>query len=310
MTILKRISALALALGLFLGVFAPTASAAEELVYGVGFVNATSLNLRAEASTTSSILATAPRGSCVVVLSKEEQWYKVSYDQQEGYMHGDYLQISTQEGADLGFGHVNGTEVNLRTGPGTDFTVVGRASKNESCQVLGISSGWYKVLWREKTCYIRSDYLTLGQAAPEDAESDQSPAGSGTVAASTEVVTGDGILEEAKKYLGVRYVNGGASPSGFDCSGFVYYVLRQCGHAPSRILSEMVKRGTEVEKDALEVGDVVFFANTYGRGISHVGIFSGGGQFIHAPNSRSTVSYSDLTSGYWSDHYYTARRMG
>lgn len=311
MTVLKRIAALALALGLFLGVSAPTASAAEELVYGVGFVNATALNLRAEASTTASILATAPRGSCVVILAKEESWYKVSYDQQEGYMHEDYLQISTQEDADLGYGSVSGTEVNLRTGPGTDFAVVGRASKNESCQVLGISSGWYKVLWREKICYIRSDYLSLGQAAQEDTAADQAPDSSNTAETSpAAVITGDGILEEAQKYLGVRYVNGGASPSGFDCSGFVYYVLRQCGHAPSRILSEMVKQGTEVAKDDLEVGDVVFFSNTYGRGISHVGIYSGGGQFIHAPNSRSTVSYSDLTSGYWSDHYYTARRMG
>ena len=58
-----------------------------------------------------------------------------------------------------------------------------------------------------------------------------------------------------------------------------------------------------------EPGDIVFFANTYASGISHVGIYVGGGQFIHSPNSRSTVSYSDLTSGYWSEHYYGARRM-
>jgi len=53
----------------------------------------------------------------------------------------------------------------------------------------------------------------------------------------------------------------------------------------------------------------VFFANTYGSGLSHVGIYAGNGQFIHAPNSRSVVSYSDLTTGYWANHYYGARRM-
>ena len=55
--------------------------------------------------------------------------------------------------------------------------------------------------------------------------------------------------------------------------------------------------------------DIVFFAGTYANGISHVGIYAGNGQFIHAPNSRSTVSYSDLTTGYWANHYYGAKRM-
>ena len=61
--------------------------------------------------------------------------------------------------------------------------------------------------------------------------------------------------------------------------------------------------------ELLSDADIVFFANTYTTGISHVGIYAGNGQFIHAPNSRSTVSYSDLTSGYWAEHYYGARRV-
>lgn len=121
--------------------------------------------------------------------------------------------------------------------------------------------------------------------------------------------TGQQILDEAKKYLGIRYVYGGASPSGFDCSGFVYYVLKQFGFSPYRTPADQYNQGTAVSKADLQVGDIVFFANTAGRGISHVGIYAGGGQFIHSPNSRSTVSFSDLSSGYWADHYYGARRM-
>ena len=121
--------------------------------------------------------------------------------------------------------------------------------------------------------------------------------------------SGDAVVSEANKYLGTPYVWGGSSPSGFDCSGFVYYVLKQLGFSPYRTPADQYNQGTYVEKGSLQPGDIVFFAGTYASGISHVGIYVGGGQFIHSPNSRSTVSYSDLTSGYWAQHYYGARRM-
>ena len=82
------------------------------------------------------------------------------------------------------------------------------------------------------------------------------------------------------------------------------------GISAYRTPADQYRQGTSVEKSDLQEGDIVFFANTYASGISHVGIYAGNGQFIHAPNSRSTVSYSDLTSGYWAQHYYGARRMG
>ena len=134
--------------------------------------------------------------------------------------------------------------------------------------------------------------------------------GSTSSSGSAVSITGSQILAEAKKYLGTPYVSGGASPSGFDCSGFTYYVLKQLGYSPYRTVADQYQHGTAVSKANLQAGDLVFFANTAGSGLSHVGIYAGNGQFIHAPNSRSTVSYSDLTSGYWAEHYYGARRIG
>ena len=95
MKIIKRISSLVLAMVLTLGTLTITASAASNTMYGIGFVNASSLRLRSEASTNSATVDFAPRNDCVVIISKEGEWYKVNYNLQEGYMHEDNLSVLT-----------------------------------------------------------------------------------------------------------------------------------------------------------------------------------------------------------------------
>lgn len=339
MKITRKIITLMLAMVLSAGILSITASAANDTMYGIGFVNATSLRLRSGPDTNSSTLCMAPSNDCVVVISKSGEWYKVNYNLQEGYMHEDYLDVLTCENAELGYGQITGSGVNLRSGPSTSYGVSAVAAQGDKCYIIGLNNGWYKVIYNSETCYVRSDFVELTEIPYENQASPNSPkffrhgksigtapsaaALNGTASSETsnssssavpeETVgsaTGDEILAEAQKYLGTPYVNGGASPSGFDCSGFVYYVLKQLGYSPYRTPADQYKQGTFVEKSDLQVGDIVFFAGTYASGISHVGIYAGGGQFIHSPNSRSTVSYSDLTSGYWAEHYYGARRIG
>ena len=325
-----RMISLVLIMALMLGAFAITASAAGNVMYGIGFVTATSLRLRSEPNTNSRIVATAPRNECVVVESKQGEWYKVSYNLQEGYMHEDYVSVLTRENAELGYGQVTGSGVNLRSGPSTGHRVVDVAGRGEKVYIIGINDGWYKVIFGSNICYIRSDFVELTEFPYENRQSPHSPkffrGGKSTgVAPSAAALSGkpstppamdhgsasgEQIVAEAKRHLGAPYVYGGASPAGFDCSGFVYYVLKTLGYSPFRTPEDQIRQGTPVEKSQLQPGDIVFFQGTAAAGISHVGIYSGGGQFIHAPNSRSVVSYSDLNSGYWSDHYYGARRMG
>jgi len=333
MNSIRRLFTLMIAMVLFVSCFAVTASAAGTVMHGIGFVNTNSLRLRSEASTTSKILDTAPKNDCVVVISKSGDWYKVNYNLQEGYMHRDYLNVLTRENAELGYGRVTGSGVNLRSGAGTTYRSVGVASKGSKCYILGLNNGWYKVIYNSTVCYIRSDFVELTEIPYENQASPNSPkffrggkstgvtpsagALNGSVSSGSNPsapavpanVTGAQILAEAQKYLGTPYVSGGASPSGFDCSGFVYYVLKQLGFSPNRTPAAQFNQGTAVSKENLQVGDIVFFAGTYTSGISHVGIYAGNGQFIHSPNSRSTVSYSDLTTGYWANHYHGARRM-
>ncbi len=304
----------------------PTMAAENKLMYGIGFVNTEGLRLRSSATTASTALDTASKNDCVVVVAKEGDWYKVVYNLQEGYMYSSYLNVLARENAELGYGEVTGSSVNLRRGAGTAYGVIDIAHKGEKCYIIGINDGWYKVLFEGNTCYIRSDYLKLTEIPYENKDSSNSPkyfrggkaiaslpssgastdSGSGNSSVS---FTGSQIVAKAQQYLGTPYVYGGASPSGFDCSGFTYYVLKSFGYNAYRTPADQYSHGTYVSKSELKDGDLVFFSSTGGASITHVGIYVGNGQFIHSPNSRSVVSYADLTSGYWSNTYYGARRV-
>lgn len=115
------------------------------------------------------------------------------------------------------------------------------------------------------------------------------------------------VVQNAMAYMGVPYVFGGSTPSGFDCSGFVMYVFRGAGISLPRTADVQYEVGTPVEKSELRAGDLVFFT-TYTYGPSHVGISLGGDKFIHASSSKG-VTIDTLNRGYWISTYIGARRV-
>lgn len=115
------------------------------------------------------------------------------------------------------------------------------------------------------------------------------------------------IVAAATDYIGVPYVFGGTSPYGFDCSGYVQYVFAKSGISLPRTADVQYEVGTPISTTDLVTGDLVFFS-TYTYGASHVGIYVGDGQFIHASSSRG-VTIDSLGSSYWSSHYIGARRI-
>jgi peptidoglycan DL-endopeptidase CwlO len=115
--------------------------------------------------------------------------------------------------------------------------------------------------------------------------------------------THSSVVAIAEQYLGVPYRWGGASPSGFDCSGLVMYVFAQVGVSLPHSSYAQYGMGSPVSRDQLQPGDLVFF-----DGLGHVGIYVGGGQFIHAPHTGDVVRISSL-SGWYSSSYVGARRI-
>ncbi|MCA1065349.1 LysM peptidoglycan-binding domain-containing protein [Rossellomorea sp. AcN35-11] len=142
---------------------------------------------------------------------------------------------------------------------------------------------------------LTSDNIYVGQKLSIKGTSD-----SGTQTPSSNVV------DIAKKYVGTPYKWGGTTPSGFDCSGFIYHVFNEAGHSISRTNTDGYYSKSSFISNP-KPGDLVFFENTYKAGISHMGIYLGNGEFIHASDSGVTIS--KLSNTYWNPKFVGYKRF-
>ena len=276
-----------------------TASAfAAEQAIGVGATTGTSVRIRSEASTSSSIITTLDKGTALAILSPAaDGWYRVAFNGSTGYISADYV-VEDQDGAFEASGRVNADGVTVRAAATTDSEVLASVSTNAPVTVTGFADGWYAVTCQYGTeGYIRSDFVDLTTAAGQSS-------------------SGSGIVSSAMQHLGTRYVYGGASPSGFDCSGFTMYIYNQYGVSLPHTASGQWQSGKGAKiwsVGELQPGDLVFFndpSRNAGKACSHAGIYIGGGEFIHASSARSGgVVISNLTSGYYNTYFVGGLRI-
>ena len=273
-------------------VLALSAMATPTLAASVGTVVSDSgLNLRSSASTDSTVLATLANGTQVDVISTTADgcWHEVSYNGVTGYLSGDYLKVEEEKV----YGQVVVGPLNIRTGPGTQYASAGTLSTGaivEIVDTVGGVGGWYET----EDGYVSSDYVTIVDASVVSASAN-----------------GNAIAQYALQFVGYPYVYGGSSPSGFDCSGFVRYVCSQKGYSVKRTASAQMDNGTPVSYSQLQSGDLVFFNNgNSSKRATHVGIYIGNGQFVHASISTTGVIISDMNSAYYTTGFVGARRLG
>lgn len=271
---------------------------------GGGTVSADALNLRSEASLTAPVKQLVPGGAFVLVEEQSSGWSKIVYNGTRGYVSSQYISFAENAEGEYNFSaSVTGADVRMRSGPSTSDNIIGSFSTDTQLSILGVSGSWLKVATEKgATGYIRSDLLKYSTGAAESAE----PAAASYVSTAT---LGEQIVATAKEYLGCRYVWGGMSAAGFDCSGFVNYVYKQYNYTMNRVAQSIYTNdGVSVEKENLQPGDLVFFGYS-GTSVSHVGMYIGDGQMIHASSSEGMVVTTDLSGNYYTSMYVGAKRI-
>lgn len=227
-------------------------------------------------------------------------------------------------------GYVKADGLNIRKEPTTSSEAIHSLSFNSKITITGEVDGWYRINYEGKVGFVSQKYVSdtklpentsrggvdrtsanevneknveVSSAETNDVNEEQEEE------AVAETVTGNQVVEYAKKYLGYKYVAGGSSPKGFDCSGFTTYVFKHFGISLNRASKGQIKNGVAVEKSKLQAGDLVIFNNESNSAIGHVGIYIGSGKFIHAANKKEGVTITELSMSYYSKRYVGARRV-
>lgn len=270
-------------------------ASATELKTGIGIVETNGLRLRAKPNTDADIVSTASYGDNVVIIRRVDDWYLVDYNLDIGYMSAEYITFKERENVELGYGKVNTSSVNLRSTPSSDGDLVCQLAYGEKAYIIGLNCGWYKVQYNGSTGYIRSDLLELTEKPVYNS------------ASSSYVSLAQQIVDYSMNFLGTPYVWGGTTTSGFDCSGYTKHVFKNFGYSLNRTAAQQLNNGYSVSN--LQAGDLVFFNNTYSTSAaaSHVGIYIGNNQFIHAASGG--VKITSLSDSYYASRYIGARRV-
>jgi len=275
------------------------------------------------------------------VIGTQGEWVKVSLEDGEGWLPARYVDIKEATG------YVTGEKVNFRKEANTDSDIIEELEIGSSLKVLEVDGNWMKVKKGEDEGYIRSLYVSdeapvieveepvVNNIQPSNTQSNRNQNSTSSnnstsssngqaqkpskkpvqnnnssynpPASSTSSV--QAVLNLAYSKIGCPYVWGAEGPNSFDCSGFTSYVFRNAvGVSIPRTSSAQSGYGRTVSKANLQPGDLVFF-NTSGSGVSHVGIYVGGGNMIHSPSTGKTVRVTSINSAYYSARFVTAKRV-
>lgn len=268
-------------------------AAEEDMAVAVGATTGSILRLREEPSTDASVITNLDKAVAVAVLDGSvDGWYHINYNGNVGYVSADYL-IIDQDNVFSTYGRATGDGVNVRDIPSAEGTSLAVLEENAVVDVSGLEEGWYIVTTEDDVQgYVRSDYMVLTSSSSSYS----------------------GVVDYAMQFLGTRYVAGGASPSGFDCSGFTSYVYGQFGVSLGRGASDqwLNTPGTRIYSiGELQPGDLVYFKDPSltSKASSHASLYIGNNQIIHASTPGVGVIITDIYNGYFNRYFIGGIRL-
>lgn len=247
------------------------------------------INVRGWASTDSGIVGKLYKGDKIKVNERVGEWYKCEYNGQEAYVSTDYVMIMK-----VADGNVYTDQVPVYKQANVESEAFGAYYNGSTAVVTEIGDEWCQVLYYGDLGYVQRSYLDICNETPVETQETAQ--------------TGSSVVDYASRFIGTPYVSGGKGPGGFDCSGFTSYVYAGFGVQLGSSSRAQANQGVAVSRSELQPGDLVFF-NTSGAGISHVAIYVGGGNIVHATVPGDTVKVSNMNSAYYSSRYVSARRV-
>lgn len=273
---------------------AQTPTAAQTCGYtnlGMSVISSGNLNIRQEASTDSEVVGILTNHNACELLEDAGEWYKVTSGKVTGYVNKQYLvtgdeaeAIAEQEIKTVAT--VNTETLNVRAEKSTEAEVLSQVGNSEAFTVNSVADGWVEISVDDSVGYISQDYVTLAQALPTAKTIEQVKYGDGVSDVRASVVS------YALQFVGNRYVWGGTSlENGVDCSGFTMRILGKYGISLPHSSKAQPSYGTKISASEAKPGDLFFYGS--GRSISHVAIYIGNGQIVHASNKRDGIKVSN-----------------
>ncbi|MGG0207452.1 enterotoxin EntFM [Bacillus mycoides] len=287
---------------------------------GTYTVNVSSLNVRTGPSASHTVLGSVNKGKTVQVVGEVQDWFKINFNGGTGYVSKDFVtkggsavsnetqQPTTNNNNNTttvqtgGSYVVNTGALKVRTGPATYNPVIGGVTNGTVLNVTGAENGWYKINHNGRTGYVSADFVKFVKGGVNNVVTGGNE-GTNQVQKPTAPTGGDtsSIAGFARSLNGSPYRTAGTTPAGFDCSGFIHYVLNQTGHKGAR-QTVAGYWSSKTKTSNPQPGDLVYFQNTYKSGPSHMGVYLGNGQFISAETDATGVRISSVSNSYWSKH--------
>ena len=249
------------------------------------------LNVRKGAGTDSKVVGKMSNHDACEILGKKDGWIKIKSGKVKGYVKSGYLlmgdaALAIAEKEVETVATVNTTTLRVREDTSTDSAIVSLVGEGEDLVVEKIVDDWYKVEVDDQKGYISGDYVTISQKLPTASSVEELENGTGV--SDTRV----SLVQYALQFVGNRYVWGGTSlTNGIDCSGFTMQIYARYGISLPHHAASQPGYGTRISASDAQPGDLFFYGS--GSTISHVGIYIGNGQIVHASNARTGIKISN-----------------